>query len=612
MLSRLFSRKTAFAVLLIVVTCAVYWQVVGNDFIAYDDDAYIYENPFIRTGGSLASITWAFGTFHAANWHPVTWLSHILDVRLFGMAPAGHHAMSVLFHAANAVLLFLLFNRITGAYWRSAVVAALFALHPLHVESVAWAAERKDLLCTLFYLLCLYLYAGYAGQRRASRYALAVGSCGLALMSKPMAVTLPLVMLLLDFWPLQRIAGNGDRNAKESGKLSPAGLVREKIPFLLLAAISCGVTFIAQERGNAVTTFANTPLLTRIENGMLAYVIYLGKMIWPRNLAVFYPFPTSIPLWQALAAGVLLVAITILAIRQRRQRPYLIVGWLWFCCTLLPVIGIVRVGLQSLADRYSYIPLTGIFLALVWWLADISRDRPWRRLLLGSLTALVLTACALLTWRQTGYWRNTQTLFSHALATTHNNYLAHSMLARQLEQEGRFDEALAHLDTAINLAPWYEYAKIQQGLILKDQGRLDAAALKYTEAILQNNTSVSGHINLGIVLALQERLEEARHHFEIALKLDPLSALAHYNMGLTLSKLGRIDEAIQQYEAAKSIDPFNAECRNNLGVALVNRGRIAEAIEEFTSALQLKADFFDAYSNRELAIKLRQNRPTPP
>lgn len=604
------SRKNILILILIISTVFVYWNAVGNDFIMFDDDTYIYENPFLRNNGIMSAVHWALTTFHAANWHPVTWFSHMLDIQLFGLAPAGHHAMSVLFHVTNTVLLFVLLHRVTGAVWRSGIVAALFALHPLHVESVVWVAERKDVLCAFFYLLSLYVYAGYVKNPKIARYVPVVITVALALASKPMAVTLPAAMLLLDLWPLQRTGYRIDFTSGITATGARTRSVRylciEKIPFMMLAAISSSLTYIAQRHGNAITTLANTSVMTRLENAALTYVKYLGKTIWPHNLTIFYPFPKDIPAMQAIAACIALAVVTTVAIKQFRQRPYILFGWLWYCGTMLPVIGIVRVGLQGMADRYTYIPLIGIFVSLVWWGADISKNRPHRNYLLGVPTAILLTISALLTWQQISYWQNTTTLFTHALAATDDNYLAHTVLARQLEKEGRLEEALAHLDTAVNIAPWYEYAKIRQGIILKSQGRLDAATMKYTEAILQNNNSVSGHINLGIVLGLQDKLEEALRNFDTAVRLDPHSALGHYNMGLTLSRLERIDEAIIHYETANRIDPFNPECHNNYGIALINKGRVHEAIREFMIAVKLKPDFFDAVSNRELAIKLQQ------
>jgi Flp pilus assembly protein TadD len=598
---RFVPNRATVAAFLFAAVLILYWQTTASDFIAYDDDQYVFDNAFVRGTFSLATLKWAFTTFHAANWHPLTWLSHILDVQLFGMNPAGHHLVNVLLHAANAVLLFLLLNRLTSALWRSAAVAALFALHPLHVESIAWVAERKDVLSTLFYLLTLYFYAGYAERRSAGRYLLVLATLALGLMAKPMLVTVPVVMLLMDYWPLGRLDANGSPQKTHSLWL----LVREKIPFLAMIAASAIVTVIAQRSGDALTTLANTPLAIRLGNAAIACQGYLAKMFWPRDLAVFYPYPEVLPVWHLAAAVVLLTVVTIVALQQRRERPYLLVGWLWYLVTLLPVIGIVRVGLQAMADRYTYIPLTGIFIMLVWWIADISREWPRRIPLLALLSFVVLTACSLLTWRQLAHWKNTTTLFSHALDVTRDNYIAHSIIGRQLEKEGQLEQALHQFDLAVEIAPWYEYARIHQGLILKNQGRLDAAVFKYNEAILQNRNSVSGYINLGIVMALQDRLEDALRNFETAVAFDPQSAVGHYNLGLTLSRLGRQNEAIEHFYRSIKIDPFNAECHNNLGIALISTGNIGEALRQFDEAIRLKPQFYDAISNRELARTMK-------
>lgn len=592
-------QMTAVACFLVAAIWAVFWQVAGHRFIEYDDQVYLLENPHVRTGLSLTNVRWAFTSTYAANWHPLTWLSHMLDVELFGLHPAGPHLVNVAFHTANAVLLFFLLCRLTGALWRSAAVAALFALHPLHVESVAWAAERKDVLSTLFWMLTIYLYARYVERQTPGRYILTLAAFAAGLMAKPMLVTLPFVLLLLDYWPLARPgAGEGCTGAK---RRSFRFLALEKLPFLLLAGASSWVTLVAQEKGHAVTSLANTPLSARIGNALLAYVCYLEKTFWPRGLAVIYPFPDAIGFWPPFAAASFLSVITIVTIHQRRHRPYLLVGWLWYVGTLVPVIGIVRVGLQSMADRYTYVPLIGVFLMLVWAIADFSGRRPYRRTILVTLCCVIFSACSLATWRQLSYWRDTETLASHALDVTRNNFVAHALLGRQLEREGKLGEALRHFDVAVRIAPWYEYAKIHQGLILKNQGRLNAAIFKYNEVILQNPTSVAGHINLGILMGLENRLPEAMENFRIALDFDPDSATAHYNMGLTLSRLGRLTEAIAQYRTALSIDPYDADCHNNLGIDLAQQGNYDEAARHFSAALRLRPDFFGARSNLALA-----------
>ncbi len=532
--------------LLVLAVLSVYWQVAGHQFIEFDDQIYIFENPHVRTGLNWENFLWAFRAFYASNWHPLTWWSHMLDVQLFGFNPAGPHLVNVALHAANSVLLFLLLCRLTGAHWRATVVAALFALHPLHVESVAWVAERKDMLSTMFWMLTLFCYARYAGLRTIGSYLLTLAAFILGLMAKPMLVSLPLVMLLLDYWPLGRV---------EAWRRDWWRLLLEKMPFLLLAALSCLVTFFAQQSGESVTSLENSPLVGRIANALASYAIYLGKMLWPAKLAVFYPYDYDLPLWPSILAALLLIAVSILAFRQHRKRPYLLVGWLWYLITLLPVIGIVQVGLQAMADRYTYIPLTGIFIMAVWGLAEFAEKHAGCRRLLAPATALILAACMWTTWHQVPYWRDTTTLFTHALKVTRDNFMALCVLGRQQEREGRLEEALESFNRAVEIAPWYEYAQVHQGIILMNQGRLDAAIYKYNEAILQNFTSVTGHINLGIVMALQNRLEEAAYNFRVALDFSPNSEVAHYNMAMTLSKMGKYDEAVQHYLKALDLNP---------------------------------------------------------
>jgi Flp pilus assembly protein TadD len=596
---------------LVASVLAVYWQTNGHAFIEYDDQIYLLENPHVRNGFSLENMKWAFSAGYAANWHPLTWLSHMLDVKLYGLNPTGHHLTSVFLHAFNAVLLFTLMSRITGALWKSALVALLFALHPLHVESVAWAAERKDVLSTLFWLVSLHLYARYVKSPTPSRYILVVITFCLGLMSKPMLVTLPFVLLLMDFWPLQRTAFWSADTITSPRYQTIRFLILEKLPFLLIAAATGIITVVAQQRGNAMTPLVASPLTERLQNALIAYIGYLGKMFWPTDLAVFYPFQTDFPAWKVLCAACLLIAVSVIVFRERRHRPYLLFGWSWYIITLAPVIGIVRVGLQAMADRYTYMPLTGIFIALAWgaeeWLERCD-TRP-RKLLYG-LTAAMITVCILLTWHQIRYWRDTTTLFTHALESTRNNYMAHSVLGRHLEREGRLEQALTRFSEALEIAPWYEYAKVHQGIILMNQGRLDAAVFKYNEAIIQNPTSVSGHINLGIVMGLQGRHEDAIRNFRIAINFNPHSEAAHYNLGVELAKTGKFEDAIQHYYNALKIDPGDMNCHNNLGVALAELGRLDEAISHFNVALKLKPDFFDAYSNRELAFKKLGHLPS--
>lgn len=598
--------KTGILVFLLTTVLAVYWQVGSHAFLKYDDQAYVVDNPHINSGLTLVNIQWAFTSVYAANWHPFTWLSHMLDVQLFGMNPAGHHLVNVFLHVTNAILLFFLLCRSTGSLWRSAVVAALFALHPLHVESVAWVAERKDVLSTLFGLLTLYFYVGYVEQPSPQRYAGMLIAFIFGLMSKPMLVTLPLVMLMMDYWPLNRFEHGCDTDCTAPGKLPFHHLFIEKAPFVLLIAASSAITMYAQQRGRAISTLIESPLSERASNALVSYVGYLGKMLWPHNLSVFYPFPVGIPLWQPLCAFGLLSAITALVILKRRRYPYLIVGWFWYLCTLVPVIGFVRIGLQAMADRYSYIPLIGIFIMCVWGVSDLVNRVKFRRMVLPFLTAVILTACWLVTWHQLSYWHTTTTLFTHAKESTRNNYMAYYVLGGQLEKEGRLEEALDNFNESVKIAPWYEYARIQRDITMFNQGKLDAAAVKYNEAFLQNPDSLSDRISLGIVMAIQGKLEEAVRNFRIALDYNPLSGEAHYNLALTLGRLGRLGEAEDHYRKTLEIEPDDVNALNNLGVTIANQGRMDEAIKSFAAALQRKPDFMDARNNLELARK-KQN-----
>lgn len=589
-------HKTGIIFFLLTVTLSLYWQTTGHEFLKYDDQIYVTENPHLTGGISLTNIKWAFTSIYGANWHPLTWLSHILDVQLFGLNPAGHHLVSVFFHTANSILLFLLLNRITGAIWRSAVVATLFAVHPLHVESVAWVAERKDVLSTFFAILSLYAYSIYTERPSILRLMAALLTLILGLMAKPMLVTVPFMMLLLDYWPLKR---RFNINSNELVKQ----IFIEKIPFFFIAAASSVITFVAQNKGSAVTTLKDSPLFDRIINSSVSCVNYLIKTLYPLKLSVFYPFPAEPHIWQGLLSFVLIIAISVIAIRQRQRYPYLIIGWVWYLFTLLPVIGIVRVGLQSMADRYTYIPLTGIFIMAVWGISDITKKIKFRPTLLAILSTVIITICGIISYHQISLWRNTSTLFNHAKSVTKDNYIAYFVLGGLLEKEGKSEEALESYNQAVKIAPWYEYAKIQRDIILFNQGRLDAATLRYNEAILLNPTSVSDHISLGIVLALQNRFEEALGNFKTALYLNPLSEEAHYNLAMTLSQMGRIEEAIPHYLKSLEIKPGDVNTLNNLGVSLAKLGRRDEAIECFTEALKQKPDFFDARNNMELARK---------
>jgi tetratricopeptide (TPR) repeat protein len=456
------ARKVFVGALLLLAIFAVYGQVVHHDFIQLDDNAYLLDNSHVRSGITPENITWAFTTFHASNWHPLTWLSHMADVQFFGMNPGRHHLINVALHMVNTLLLFQLLCRITGAFWRSAAVAALFAVHPLHVESVAWVAERKDVLSALFFMLTLNFYAGYAEQRKRTYYVLALFAFAMGLMAKPMLVTVPFVLLLLDYWPLLRIH-DGDYSKNSTAPWRPlTTLLLEKIPFLIFAAATCAVTIAAQQ--NAMASLESRLLSDRLANAVVAYLSYLGKLLWPLNLAVFYPFPKFYPLWHPLMAGALLVAISLFVIRVRQRRPYLFVGWFWYLGTLVPVIGILMVGLQAMADRYTYLPMIGIYILAVWGAHDMFAKVSYRRSVLIFLAVVLFPLLSVVSWRQVGFWRNTTTLFSHAIDVTSGNYLAHYILGRELVKAGQYNQARRHFDEAEKIAPWYEEQKMRKDL----------------------------------------------------------------------------------------------------------------------------------------------------
>jgi len=562
-------RPRFIAMLLVLGTLAVYLPVVHHGFTLYDDNDYVTENPMVENGLTWAGVKWAFG-WHACNWHPLTWLSHMADCQLFGAKPesAGmHHAINVLFHAANSVLLLLLLARWTKALWPGAFAAALFAWHPLHVESVAWVAERKDVLSTFFALLTLLAYTKavtsdeWRVTRKTTTSAAIVSPVtrhlsllpaliffALGLMSKPMVVTLPFVMLLLDYWPLNRI-----RNS-EFGIRNCARLLLEKWPFFLLTAVSCVVTFLAQ-RG-AVASLKNVPLDFRLENVPVAYAGYLLKMIWPAHLAIFYPLNPLPPLEVAASASALL-AISWLVWRARRSGPYWLAGWLWFLGTLVPVIGLVQVGGAALADRYSYFPSIGIFLAAVLGIRDGAGRFQIPKQIVGAIGVAVLAICLALTHRQLNFWQDDITLFNHAIQVTKNNDAAHLNLGFALQKIGRIDEALAEYRAALKLAPDRAETHNNIAHLLDDMGRPDEAMVEYQEALRINPDFVASHNNYGTLLAEQGRFDDAIKQYATAARLDPADWHAPYLTGKALLKQGRDTDAISYFRKAIQLDPNN-------------------------------------------------------
>ena len=471
---------------LVVATGLAYWQVLHHDFVNFDDHYYVTENDRVQAGLTPEGFIWAFTTTDASNWHPLTWLSHMLDCELYGLNPGGHHLTNLLFHLASTLLLFIVFTRMTAALWRSALVAILFALHPLHVESVAWVAERKDVLSTLFWILTMWAYLHYVRHGGFKRYLLVLVAFTLGLMAKPMLVTLPFVLLLLDYWPLGRYqfgqSGAASHTAMSASivpRRSRSGalaLVLEKTPLLALAAISSVVTYLVQQSGQAMQYMETLPLTVRIANALVSYVAYIGKTIWPANLAVFYPHPGyTLPMWQAAGAGLLLVFISIVTIRSMSRYPYLAVGWLWYLGTLVPVIGLVQVGEQAMADRYTYVPLIGLFIIAAWGLWDLEKKWHRQKIVFALILLLPLTVC---TWRQLHYWRDSISLWEHALAVTKKNALAHNNLGGAFEEEGNAEKAIANFYEALRHDPEYLIARNNLGLALFREGKITEA--RYT------------------------------------------------------------------------------------------------------------------------------------
>ena len=505
-----FIRKWQLPIALFLIACvtiAVYWPVLNNGFIDYDDTDYVTANMMVRQGLTLKGFIWSFLAFHAGNWHPLTWLSHMLDSQLFNLNPMGHHADSLLLHCANAVLLCLVLQRLTGRIGRSMIVALLFALHPLHVESVAWIAERKDVLSTLFWIMTMSAYAWYVRKPSLKRYLPVVGLFALGLMAKQMLVTLPLILLLMDYWPLNRLFPR------------PAPILAEKIPFLAISAIAALVTLRAQDSAGALAHGTDQFSLMSAGNAMISYVKYIWNMCWPTDLALFYPFePTAVTIPMVAAAALLLAGITGFVIVQRKRRPYLVFGWFWYLISLLPVIGLIRVGSQAMADRYTYIPLIGLFVIVVWGVAEIAGQWHGGLQAAAGMAAVVLALLSLLTVGQIRYWQNSYDLYAHALSVVERNWLAHNNMAILLAQQYRFEEAISHFRESLRIFPNQAEGFMNLGNAYQSTGNNTAAIDAFVEAVRLRPNDVEGHFRLGyayliagnIDLAYQEYYQLAR------------------------------------------------------------------------------------------------------
>jgi len=616
-------------VFLIAITWFVFGQTVRYDFVNYDDDTYVYANPLISSGLTVPGAIHAFSGEHSGNWHPLTTLSHMLDCQLWGSHAGGHHFTNIVLHTIAVVLLFVVLLQMTGALWRSAFVAAVFAIHPLRVESVAWISERKDVLSAVFFMLTLGLYVRYVRYSSVGRYLAVVISFALGLMCKSTLVTVPLVLLLLDYWPLKRFAGES----------STRRLILEKIPLFALSAVAAGATLWAHEK--SIIHLEQIPFMWRVGNGLVTCLIYIKQMIWPTRLAVFYPHPArTLPVWEIGLAIVLLLLATAAAIKLRRNRPYFFTGWFWYLLMLLPVIGLIQVGSQGHADRYTYLSQIGLYMLLAWAIPDalasrfatgrIRRGGLQRRIVAvtASVAIIVLAWCAHI---QASYWRNGESLWSHAIAVTSDNSIAHGGLGQFLLDHGRLDEAIDQFQIALNISAKDPMARTNLGIALTKKGRVDeaiahlqtvlgdypndakahenlgnalakkgdaqSAIAAYEKALSIQSPYPSAHYNLGMALDDSGRIDEAIAHYQQAVQEDPHFAEAYYLLGNDLFRTSRIDDAIAAYEGALQSRPAYPEVENNIGLALLNEGRPAEAIAHWEHAVANESDFVAALNN---------------
>jgi len=587
---------------LTLATAAVFWQVGTYDFVDCDDQVYIYENPNIQAGITLKAIKWAFTTGYVNFWHPLTWLSHMLDWQLFGSNPAGHHLVNLIFHIANTLLVFLVLKRMTGALWPSAFVAALFALHPLHVESVAWVAERKDVLSIFFWLLTMWAYIRYVKQSSVANYLLTLLVFALGLMAKPMLVTLPFVLLLLDYWPLARIPQGQEKKHTDTRFHRLYPLILEKIPFIVLSAVFSVIAFLAQRSGGAVSPLTAISIKLRICNALISYVEYIEKMIWPARLAMFYPHPGSnISILYAVISAILLLAVTVFVLRLAEEHRYLITGWFWYLGTLVPVIGLIQVGSHAMADRYSYITLTGLFIIIAWGLPELLGKWPYRKIMLWASSLIVLFALAICTHLQLRYWRDTITLCQHALEVTENNHLAHFSMTRTLLEQGRIKEAIWHSSEAVRIKPDYVDAINGLGAALNRAGKIDEAISYYKRALEINPNFTKAHLNLAAAFMTKGRFAEAVTHYRIAEATIDIPGM-HSDFGCALVRLGRFKEAVTEYRKALSAMPNDPNVLNDLGYALANTGEFDEAISLYNKALQITPDSINIHLNLGFAL----------
>ncbi|MBM4247804.1 MAG: tetratricopeptide repeat protein, partial [Deltaproteobacteria bacterium] len=584
-------RDLLLSVLLATSVLVAYAGVRQHDFVNFDDPEYVVQNRNVTSGLTAANVAWALTAVHSANWHPLTWISHMLDIEVHGLDPGGHHLTSVALHALASVLLFLALRTLTGAPLRSAFVAALFAVHPRSVESVAWVSERKDVLSAVFWAGAMWAHAAYVRHRTLPRYLAVALLLALGLLAKPMVVTLPAALLLLDVWPLRRLrvadvgADAGDAGRAEAS--APRQLILEYVPLFALALAAAVVTFLAQRSSGAVATLASLPLAYRLQNAAVVWVEYLRSLVWPAGLAAFYPYRVPLPAAEVAVAVLLLAALSALAWRTRRTRPYLLVGWLWYLGTLVPVIGIVKAGDQAMADRFTYLPAIGIYLAATWALADAARRHVHARRALAAAAVLVLLACTLATRAQVAVWRDSISLFENALAVTSRNHLAHLNLAAALVERGDAAAAVGHATAAATLRPDDAKVLATLGTALARTGRPDEARAAYERALRRDPDSTLALLGLGVLLAERQQWADAARAYQDVLRRDPGHAKAHAGLGFVLASQGRHGDAVAAYRAAVAADPALLQGHNGLALALEASGDPDGALGVLAGALAL-------------------------
>ncbi|RJP75752.1 MAG: tetratricopeptide repeat protein [Desulfobacteraceae bacterium] len=565
--------------LLTFLIFSIYYQTITYDFISYDDEMYITSNPHVLSGLNMKNMAWAFTTSWASNWHPVTWISHMADVQVFGMNSGAHHFVNMMFHIMNSLLIFFLFRKMTSDYWQSCFIAVLFAVHPLHVESVAWVSERKDVLSTFWGLLTLWNYIRYVDHPGVYRYGLMVLFFSLGLMAKPMLVTLPFVFILLDYWPLKRFYTTSSLEKGEEKKILIImpffRLWLEKFPLMIIAAGSCMITIWAQQQGGAVGTAEVFPVWDRVVNALTAYIFYIEKMVWPFGLAVIYPYPSSFPVYEFVRVGFLFAVISILAFSAVKRFPYIIVGWLWYIGTLVPVIGLIQVGSQSMADRYTYIPLIGLFIIISWGIPDLTARWIHKKKIITASALIICVCMAASAHTQTRYWKNSIRLFQHALEVTSGNWIAYNNIGYALSIQGLADQAIGYFQEALRINPEYHDARFNLGVALVSRKRFPEAIHQFYKVLKNRPDDKDVHLHLGRIFSLYNQFDKAVKHFTRASELDPDNAGVYNNIGVLYAKKGNFKKAIYFFQKAMIIQPDYPEAAYNLKRA---RGALRESV----------------------------------